>query len=138
MTGCITKIKDLELIVALPSQITGVVPITEISEQVSAAVERIAGDNDNDNDDDDDDEDDEEEQGLPSLYKLFRVGQFVQCRVVRVEEADPSDKRTKTNVELTLRPEAINRDVAKVDASEGSVSWMISVSCIEYSYIYIF
>lgn len=119
MTGCITKIKDLELIVALPSQIIGVVPITEISEQVSAAVERIAGDNDNDEDEEDEGE---EEQGLPSLYKLFRVGQFVQCRVVRVQMADPSDKRTKTHVELTMRPEAVNRDVAKVDVTEGSVS----------------
>ncbi|KAI7885333.1 nucleic acid-binding protein [Lichtheimia hyalospora FSU 10163] len=133
MTGCITKIKDLELIVALPSQIIGVVPITEISEQVSAAVERVAGDNDNDEDDDDDD--DEEEQGLPSLYKLFRVGQFVQCRVVRVEEADLSDKRTKTNIELTLRPEAINRDVAKVDASEGSVFTASVKSAEDHGYI---
>ena len=108
----------MELVVSLPYQLHGIVPITEISDPVTAAVERVA----NQQEDEDDDENDEEEQrGLPDLKKLFRVGQYVPCRTSSVKTR--AETKKKNSIELTLRPEAINRNVPKVDVAPGVVSF---------------
>lgn len=106
--GCISHINELDLFVSLPHQLTGVVPITEISEGVSAMVEKVANQ--------DEDEDMDEEVALPNLKEMFRVGQWIRCKITSLQSGD------KKVIELTLKPKLVNEDIEKVDITPGIVS----------------
>lgn len=108
--GCISNINELELFVSLPHQLTGVIPITEISEGISAMVEKVA------NQDDEEDEDMDEEIALPNLKELFHVGQWVRCKITSLQSGN------KKAIDLTLKPKLVNEDLEKVDVTPGIVS----------------
>ncbi|KAG2221563.1 hypothetical protein INT45_002577 [Circinella minor] len=129
LLGCISQINELELVVSLPYQLHGVVPITEISDPVTAAVERVA----NQQEDEDDEENDEEQRGLPDLKKLFRVGQYVPCRISSVKTR--AETKKKNAIELTLRPEAVNRNVPKVDVAPGVALSAYVQSAEDHGYV---
>ncbi|KAI9002578.1 hypothetical protein DFJ74DRAFT_696109 [Hyaloraphidium curvatum] len=102
--GVVKEIHDLELVVSLPNNLTGFVPITEVSDLVSKAVERAAlgasgADADMETPEDEssasEDGDDSSEPGqggqgvedevsLPSLEALFHVGQVLRCVVTEL------------------------------------------------------
>lgn len=124
MLACISSVKDMEISVDLPFQLAGRIPITEISDEVTAAVERVAEGSDSDSDDEDEDMDsdsDESSPKLPQLREMFRVGQFVRCRITGVKMEDVQGK-LRAIIELSMRPASVNQDVPKVDLTEGVVS----------------
>jgi rRNA biogenesis protein RRP5 len=106
--ACISHINELDLFVSLPYQLTGVVPITEISEGISAMVEKVANQ--------DEDEDMDEEVALPNLKELFHIGQWVRCKITSLQTGD------KKAIELSLKPKLVNEDTEKVDITPGIVS----------------
>lgn len=102
--GSIIQINELNIVVGLPNQLVGVVPITEVSDQLSTLVEAAA-----------EDEDDEIE--LPNNKDIFYIGQWVQCRVTGVEGDDGSKKK----IDLSMKPSAVNGSIAKMDVTSGVV-----------------
>ncbi|KAI9248279.1 hypothetical protein BDA99DRAFT_542639 [Phascolomyces articulosus] len=128
LLGCISQINELELVVSLPYQLHGVVPITEISDPLTAAVERVA----NQQEDEDEDEEDESRE-LPDLNKLFRVGQYVPCRISSVKSR--AETKKKNSIELTLRPESVNRNVPKVDVAPGVALSAYVQSAEDHGYV---
>ncbi|KAI9494938.1 hypothetical protein BDB00DRAFT_730012, partial [Zychaea mexicana] len=130
LLGCISQINELELVVSLPYQLHGVVPITEISDPLTAAVERVANQQE---DEDDDEDDDEEQRGIPDLNDIFKVGQYVPCRVSSAKER--SETKKKSSIELTLRPEAVNRNVPKVDVAPGVALSAYVQSAEDHGYV---
>lgn len=89
LAGLIIAIRPLELIVSLPSQLVGHVPITEIS---SYYTQELQNSTENVDDDDDqsvapDSENDEDQKvmdrsdNLKGLNEIFKVGQWVRCIV---------------------------------------------------------
>ncbi|KAF5352778.1 hypothetical protein D9756_006044 [Leucocoprinus leucothites] len=126
--GQIVSIIPLGLIISLPNQLYGHVPITQISSQFTSLLERF----DAQDEDSNAGESDEEEEGvrLPDLYEMFHVGQYVRTVVTNVHAAGVSDMsglgklrddlaKASKRVELSLVPEKVNVGVQKVDLKGG-------------------
>ncbi|KAJ2512020.1 rRNA biogenesis protein rrp5, partial [Coemansia sp. RSA 1939] len=128
--GCVSAIYELELSIALPNGVTGTVPITSISPEMTAFVEKAAGDAESDSEDADAMDVDASDKDDPlDLSTRFFVGQFVKCVVVEVGNGDraaAADKSKKKNssslrVELSLAPEEINNRIDPDDVCEGMI-----------------
>ncbi|KAJ1799982.1 rRNA biogenesis protein rrp5, partial [Coemansia sp. RSA 2399] len=128
--GCVSVIHELELRIALPNGLTGVVPITSISSEMTAFVEKAAGDAESESDDANAmDVDSDKEDDPLDLEARFYVGQFVKCVVVEVGSDSPvtaagKSKKKNTNalrIELSLVPEEINSRIDPEDVCEGMV-----------------
>ncbi|KAJ2041176.1 rRNA biogenesis protein rrp5 [Coemansia sp. S3946] len=135
--GCISAIRDLELLVSLPNGLVGVVPITSISTELTALVEKAAAhaeESDKDSDDDDEDNDDDNAMDVDSsensddpldLKLRFFIGQYVKCVVAELSDAHSAQttkqKKGKnySRIELTLMPEEINDRFDNDDMCEG-------------------
>jgi len=129
--GQIVSIMPLGLIISLPNQLYGHVPITQISAQFTALLERFDARDDDINVDESDE--DKEELQAPDIFAMFRVGQYVRTVVMDVHPAGVSDvnafRKSRDNlvkaskrVELSLVPEKVNAGVQKADLRGGFVS----------------
>ena len=129
--GQIIAIQPLYLIVSLPCQLVGHVPITHISSQLTKQLESM--------DDDDEDlmekeDEDGHSQRPPELFEIFHIGQYVRCVVTAVRPAGTTARdvivfrrkmdeteRACQRVELSLIPEQVNVGVSKDDLMIGFV-----------------
>jgi rRNA biogenesis protein RRP5 len=124
----IVSIRPLELIVSLPGQLLGHIPITNISKAFTSTLES------NDSDESDDEDDD---SGIPNLEDIFSVGQTLVASVVGTKTASETkvslgnggkrsndeDWKGSRRVELTLYPDVVNAQVRKEDLVAGFVCW---------------
>jgi rRNA biogenesis protein RRP5 len=129
----VISIEPLALIVSLPNQLYGHVPITQISSELTASLESMDID---DEPSSDDGEEDAEEKAtrLPDLFELFRPGQYLRCVVVASHAAGTTKtgagigratgeiEKVSRRVELSLVPEQVNQGVLKTDLKPGFVS----------------
>ncbi|GAA5925984.1 hypothetical protein JCM3775_005168 [Rhodotorula graminis] len=136
----VVQVRPLELIVSLPNQLLGHIPITNISAEFTARLEK-AGDESSDEEDEDEDEDESDDEdegaadkptkGLPGLPSLFHPGQWVVAIVVASKVGDSKAKlggregdevvRSSRRVELSLEPEKVNEGIAKGDLKRGFI-----------------
>ena len=128
--GQIVSITPLGLIISLPNQLHGHVPITQISTQFTTLLEHFDAQADDMNVDESDE--DKEEQGTPDIFEMFHVGRYVRTVVMDVHPAGVSDingvtksrddlVKTSKRVELSLVPEKVNAGVQKADLRGGFV-----------------
>ncbi|KAG9084540.1 rRNA biogenesis protein rrp5, partial [Ceratobasidium sp. UAMH 11750] len=127
LLGQITSILPLALIVSLPNQLMGHVPIINISPQLTSRLDsapsrsfRSASLSS---------EDEEEDDDIPSLTQLFSPGQYISCIVKQVRPpsgsidfgARPRDEGEKAarRVELSIRPGDVNAGVGIADIRVG-------------------
>lgn len=126
--GQITSIQPLALIISLPNQLFGHVPITNISSQLTTLLEHA---------EDEFDEaasspEEESESQIPELSDSFRIGQYVRAVVAAVHASGSTDvtgisksrdevARASRRVELSLIPERVNAGVQKSDLKPGFV-----------------
>ncbi|KAI9106108.1 hypothetical protein DFS34DRAFT_47062 [Phlyctochytrium arcticum] len=114
LLGCIKEVNDLDLAISLPDQLTGYVSITEISDEISALVEKAANAGDESGDEDDGEHD------IPELRNLFTVGQIVSCVIADIEQqADESSDKIKRKVVLSMKPQAVNANLTADELVEG-------------------
>lgn len=128
--GQIIAIQPLALIVSLPCQLLGHVPITHVSTQLTQQLEAME-------DDDNvpmDENDESHSREAPELFDIFRVGQYVRAVVTAVRPAGTTARdviglgrkmdeteRACQRVELSLIPEQVNTGVSKADLMTGFV-----------------
>ncbi|KAJ2845636.1 rRNA biogenesis protein rrp5, partial [Coemansia brasiliensis] len=131
MLGCIAAIGDLELRVSLPNGLIGTVPITSISPELTALVEKAAEAADNSDDAMEVDGSNGSDDPL-DLKTRFYVGQYVKCAVADISSKQPAGnakkgKRAKPSmrVELTLMPEDINN---RIDIDDICVGMLLTAS----------
>jgi rRNA biogenesis protein RRP5 len=136
----VISIRALQLIVSLPNQLLGHVPITNISPEFTKRLEEEENDDDSDEESDEDEEASETEEGVatlkkknavPSLDELYKVGDWVSAIVVTSGNADSKAKlggrsgdenvRAAQRIELSLEPEKVNEGIAKGDLRTGFV-----------------
>lgn len=122
--GQIVGILPLALLVSLPNQLLGHVPITNISAEYTARLESM------ETSDNEDDEEKDASSLLPELGQIFKVGQYIRT-VVSASNApgtsDPSGlsrsrdelARSCRRVELSLLPNRVNEGVQKGDLKAG-------------------
>ncbi|CAN6626078.1 rRNA biogenesis protein Rrp5p [Trichomonascus vanleenenianus] len=112
--GQISEVNSLDLAVSLPNNLTGYVPITNISKHLSQLLESVEKAAENDSDD-------EEEIDLPELTDLFKVGQWVRAAVVAsgVEEPQKKNQKAKKRIELSIDPVVVNEKLDSDDLKPG-------------------
>ncbi|KAK0208872.1 hypothetical protein DFS33DRAFT_480538 [Desarmillaria ectypa] len=123
--GQIMSIQPFALIVSLPNQLFGHVPITNVSSQLTSLLEKTENE-------DEDDEESNSENGVrvPSLFDIFREGQYVRAVVTALHAPGHTDivgigrtrddaVRASKRVELSLYPEKVNAGVKKTDLVPG-------------------
>jgi len=130
----VVSIEPLALLVALPNQLYGHVPITQISSELTASLESMDVDDEQGSDEEEEDDADANTTRLPDLFDLFRPGQYLRCVVVASQATGTTKARTGTGratseiekasrrVELGLIPEQVNQGVLKTDLKPGFVS----------------
>lgn len=127
--GQVVSIQPLALVISLPNQLFGHVPITQISSQYTAALEKL-----DQSDEESEAGEEEEESQVPSLADIFAVGQYVRAVVTAVNVAGTTSEhsglsrsrddtvRASRRVELSLTPEKLNEGVQEADLKQGFVS----------------
>jgi rRNA biogenesis protein RRP5 len=129
--GQIVSIQPLALIVSLPNQLFAHVPITNISSQLTALLEEI--EQEDEESEEDSDEGEPRKSPVPTLFEIFREGQYLRAVVSVVHAHGSTDisgvlksrdevVRASRRVELSLLPEKVNSGVQKSDLSAGFAS----------------
>ena len=138
----VVEIKPLGLIVSLPDQLIGHIPITQITSQLTKALEAEQFD-------DSSQEDNQSEAGKentptspPQLSDMFHTGQFLYAIVTAVRPAGTTEgfsvlgfsrdhyERASMRVELSLVPDTVNIAVEKTDLCSGYVSSSMEDLCL--------
>ncbi|KAF8578416.1 U3 snoRNP-associated protein Rrp5 [Ramaria rubella] len=125
--GQIIAIQPLALIVSLPCQLVGHVPITHVSTQLTKQLEAL---DEEDEEFLEQDDDETRPRRAPELFEIFRVGQYVRAVVTAIRPAGTTSRdiiglrrkmdeieRACQRVELSLIPERVNIGVSKEDLS---------------------
>jgi rRNA biogenesis protein RRP5 len=139
--GQVYAVQPLALIISLPNQLFGHVPITNITSQLTQSLEALdedelmsaagsgSGEGEGEN---------EALKAPPELSELFHPGQYVRALVSAVHAPGATDavglgqrakddvEKASRRVELSLLPESVNAGVAKADLKKGFVSVFIS------------
>ncbi|KAI8983026.1 hypothetical protein BDB01DRAFT_792092 [Pilobolus umbonatus] len=122
--GCISHINELEIVVSLPNQIVGTLAITEISDPITALVEKVAAE------DEDELMDGVDAPELPDLHKYFFVGQWLHCKVINVQE-----EAKKSSIELSVKPSIVNENISGLDLTPGVILGATVKSVEDHGYI---
>jgi rRNA biogenesis protein RRP5 len=128
--GQVALIQPYALIISLPNQLFGHVPITNISSQFTRALEK---EDNSEPETEDDDMDLEEPQATSDLLGIFHEGQFVRTVVTAVHSSGSNDNKllgksrdelakSSRRVELSLEPGRLNAGVQSSDLKAGFVS----------------
>lgn len=143
--GQVVSVEPLALIVSLPNQLYGHVPITQISTQLTHALESIE---DADMDSSDDEDSESSPSRVPDLLDIFHPGQYVRAIVTAVHAPGATDvaglgrardevHKASRRVEMSLIPEKVNEGVAKTDLRAGFVRiTRLRATCVTYSQLY--
>jgi len=129
----VVSIEALALMVSLPNQLYGHVPITQISSELTTSLESMDMDDEPRSDEEEEDAE-EKTTPLPDLFELFRPGQYLRCVVVASHAAGTTKagsgigratgeiEKISRRVELSLVPDQVNQGVLKTDLKPGFVS----------------
>ncbi|KAI1824394.1 nucleic acid-binding protein [Xylaria intraflava] len=121
----ITEIHQLQIILALPNNLSGHVPITSISDVLS---ERVAAEAEALDDDD--------ESDTIDIKDIFEVGQYLRAYVMSTtEDNNGTLTRPKKHIELSLRPEHTNTGLLGEELVENAVVMASVVSAEDHGFV---
>lgn len=130
----IVSVEPLSLIVSLPNQLFGHVPITQISSEFTVLLEKIDESVDEEVEGEEGEEDASKSRGgIPDLVDIFSPGQYLRAVVTALRAPGntenfgvgrPKDdsQRVSRRVELSIEPHKVNDGVAVKDLKPGFVS----------------
>ena len=130
--GQIVSVLPLALVLSLPNQLLGHVPITQISSHFTHLLEAMDEDTDLVQDESYDGEEPGCKSNVPDLSEIFRPGQYVRAVVTAVLAAASTDVpaigrtrdgtvKASRRVELSLSPDRVNSGVQRSDLRPGFV-----------------
>lgn len=125
--GQISKVTDHDLVLDLPNNLSGIVPITDISVQLNTKLEAALEDENKEHVDSSNDEED-----LVDLHHYFSIGQYLRASTKTATEStieQPSTKERK-RIELSVDPRQANRGISKSDISTNAMI-QASVASVE-------
>ncbi|OTB07141.1 hypothetical protein M426DRAFT_318169 [Hypoxylon sp. CI-4A] len=104
--GQVAEINPLGLVLALPNNLSGHVPITAISDALDEKIAAEAAE---------EEEEDAEDDGV-DLKNIFRVGQYLRAYVTStIDESTTTASKPKRHIELSLRPSLANTGLSNQD-----------------------
>ncbi|KNG52540.1 nucleic acid-binding protein [Stemphylium lycopersici] len=106
--GQITDISHQDIVLALPNNLVGYVPLTAVSDKLNERLERLLKDDEADKEagDDDDDEDFED----VDLKDIFSVGQYLRACITATSDDSP---KARKRLELSIDPKLVNKGLSK-------------------------
>uniref|UniRef100_A0A060TDE1 ARAD1D43010p n=1 Tax=Blastobotrys adeninivorans TaxID=409370 RepID=A0A060TDE1_BLAAD len=126
--GQVSQVNSFDLALSLPNNLTGYIPITNISQQLTSKIiseenESVDGDNDDDNEDGDE---------VPELSNLFKVGQWLRAVVTHsgAEEPKSKNQKPKKRIELSIEPDRVNASIDSQDLQPG-MAIQVAVNSVE-------
>ncbi|KAK9451948.1 uncharacterized protein V1518DRAFT_409980 [Limtongia smithiae] len=127
--GQVSKISAYDVSLSLPDCLTGYIPITNVSEKVSDKLDAIQDDDEGDDESTTSENKKDLDDDIPDLKSLFKVGQWL-CAVVTEHSASTKSGKSKSHIELSVKPSQVNAAVDKSDLTKG-VSLQCSISSVE-------
>jgi len=129
----VASIQPLALIVSLPNQLMGHVPITQVTSQLTSRLESMHEQDEPSDIESVDDEESDSQTEVPDLFQLFHVGQYVRAVVTNVHASGATNvsgigksrddaAKASRRIELSLVPKTVNSGVLKADLKPGFVS----------------
>ncbi|KAF7306752.1 hypothetical protein MIND_00466900 [Mycena indigotica] len=137
--GQIVAVQPLALVVSLPNQLLAHVPITNVTSQLTALLEKNM-------EEEEETEEDDLDSRSPELAEMFKIGQYIRAVVAAVHAPGSTDhtgmgrsrdETTKASrrVELSLLPERVNAGVSKADLTAGFTLSAAVQSVEDHGYI---
>ncbi len=105
--GQVSQINRHDVALSLPNNLTGYIPITSVSDSLTAKVERLAEDNR-------ESDDGIQEQEIDLSSYLF-IGQFLRAYIVSTERDSAAGTKGKRHIELSVNPRQANSPLKKTD-----------------------
>ncbi|NXM02927.1 RRP5 protein, partial [Tyrannus savana] len=102
LLGCIKEVHDYELVISLPSGLSGFVPITQISDAYSKLLSQQVAQG-------------ELPEGLNSLSDMYSPGTLVRCIVTSVEKSDDG----RRSIKLSIDPKKVNKGLSASALATG-------------------
>ena len=125
----VVSIRDLELLVALPNQLFGHIPIIAVSSHLTKRLEDAADESESSDGEDESSAGDAD--SVPTLGDLYTPGQLLVAVVTSLRSADAARKTVPSRsddeliaarrVELSVDPAKVNETVVKTDLVPGYV-----------------
>ncbi|KAL8859953.1 MAG: hypothetical protein Q9178_003501 [Gyalolechia marmorata] len=105
--GQVSQINHQDVALSLPNNLTGYIPITSVSDSLTAKVGRLAEDNR-------ESDDGLQEQEI-DLGSHFFIGQFLRAYIVSTERDSAAGTKGKRHIELSVNPRQANSPLKKTD-----------------------
>ncbi|XP_064601057.1 protein RRP5 homolog [Liolophura sinensis] len=115
----VKEVRDYELVVSLPNNLTGTVAITAISDTYTELLQKVA------------DQSLDTDEDVHSLDDLFQVGQIVRCKVMDVKQISKGN----TSIKLSIKPSDVNVNVTASSLKTGQVLCGTVVSQEDHGYV---
>lgn len=146
LLGQIASIQPLALIISLPNQLMGHVPITQVTSQLTSRLESMHEQEEPSDTESIDDGESDSQTEVPDLFQLFRVGQYVRAIVTNVHASGSTDvsaigklrdeaAKASRRIELSLVPKTVNSGVVKADLKPGFTLSAAVQSVEDHGYI---
>jgi rRNA biogenesis protein RRP5 len=117
--GQVTELTDQYVVLSLPNNLVGYVPITAISDKLTARLEKLAQEEDEEETGNTDSEDTED----VDLKNMFFLGQYLRAYVTATTEDALANgvAKTKKRIELSIHPKLVNRGIEKSNLVANSM-----------------
>ncbi|KAI0840658.1 nucleic acid-binding protein [Hypoxylon sp. FL0890] len=126
--GQVAEINPLEIILALPNNLSGHVPITAISDALNERIAAEAAD-------EEDEGEDAQEDGL-DLKAIFQIGQYLRAYVTStIEESTADSAKPRRHIELSLRPALANTGLSGQDIVANCTVMATVVSVEDHGFV---
>jgi len=136
--GQVIEIHPLHVVISLPNQMLGHIPLPQVTHQLSERIEKLPDEGDSDDEEEENEEEEESPEAaakrIPELQDIFGVRQYVQTIVTAVHvagatapNADLGKPRSETDrgsrrVVLSTVPKEVNKEISGKDLVAGYVS----------------
>lgn len=146
--GQVIEIYPLHVVISLPNQMLGHIPLPHVTHQLTERIEKLPDEGDSEDEEGASEEEEEEEEAsevaakrIPELQDIFRVGQYVQTTVTTVHAAgatapntDLGKPRNETDrgsrrIVLSTVPKEVNKEISGKDLVTGYVGAARSPTC---------
>ncbi|KAI2471650.1 nucleic acid-binding protein [Annulohypoxylon bovei var. microspora] len=125
--GQVSAVNPLEVVLSLPNNLSGHVPITAISDTLNEKIAAEAAE--------EEEEEDTEEDGL-DLKTIFRIGQYLRAYVTStIDESTALSAKPKRHIELSLRPSLANTGLSSQDVIANCTVMATVVSAEDHGFV---
>lgn len=113
MLGQVSQINRYDVALTLPNNLTGYIPLTSISDTITANVEALVAE--------DDASDKEEDTKDIDLKSFFSLGQYLRAYVTSTQDGAASVGKGRRHIELSINPRHANTGLKKADVVVNSM-----------------